>query len=89
MSSVELMMLKSRIEEISSDISKYADLSRDALFTDCVDRKLKATLARYIDIINLDEKELRTKSSIRVIKAVTRMQHEEDKKRILEEAKEK
>lgn len=82
-------MLKNNIEEMWYDINKYSNLSKESLFTECVNQKLKWTLSKYIDTLNMDEKELREKSSIRVLKAMRRMQHEEDKEEILKATRKK
>lgn len=80
-------MLKSNIEKISEEINRYINLSRSELFTKCVDAKLKATLSLYMNVLNMTEQELRGKSSIRVIKAATKLQRDADKEAILAQTK--
>ncbi len=80
-------MLKNNIHAITAEISKYKDMSRAELYTKCVDEKLKATLSQYINVLNLTEQELRDKSSIRVLKAATKLQKQTDKEAILAQTK--
>ena len=80
-------MLKDRIIEISDDLDRYKDITRARLFTRCVDNKLKNTLQNYISDLDLTSDELMRKASFRVMKAITKIQKNDDKNAIKEQIK--
>jgi hypothetical protein len=81
-------MLSKNIADIQADIERYRGISRAELFTKCVNKKLADSLANYMSVLELDERELRRKASIRVLKAATKLQKAADKEAILAESEE-
>ena len=81
-------MLSKNIAEIQADIERYRGISRAELFTKCVNKKLADSLSNYMNVLEMDEKELRQKSSIRVLKAATKLQKQADKEAVLAESEE-
>ena len=72
-------MLIAHIKHIKKDLSKYADKSREELLSLCIDSKLDATLEKYNREIELNSDYLLTRSSFRVLKALTKLQKRADK----------
>lgn len=78
-------MLKDRIIEVAADLDRYKDIPRDRLFTQCIDEKLKHTLKTYISDLDLTSDELMKKAGFRVMKALTKIQKNDDKNAIKEQ----
>lgn len=72
-------MLIHHIKQIKRDLSKYQDKSREELLSMCIDNKLEATLEKYNKEIELNSDYLLTRSSFRVLKALTKLQKRADK----------
>lgn len=72
-------MLIAHIKHIKKDLNKYADKSREELLSLCIDGKLDATLEKYNREIELNSDYLLTRSSFRVLKALTKLQKRADK----------
>ena len=80
-------MLKDRIIEVADDLNRYKGVTRSHLFTKCVDEKLKNTLQIYINDLDLTSDDLMRKASVRVMKALTKIQKNDDKNAIKEQIK--
>lgn len=77
--------LYGNIKKIEQDLLKYKDIQREELLKSCITNKLAGTLERYNEEIDLNSDYLLTRSSTRVLKALTKMQKKQDKQ-ILEES---
>ena len=72
-------MLIHHIKSIKRDLNKYSDKTKDELLSLCIDNKLQATLEKYNKEIELNSDYLLTRSSFRVLKALTKLQKRADK----------
>lgn len=72
-------MLINHIKHIKRELSKYQDKSQEELLSMCIDNKLEATLEKYNREIELNSDYLLTRSSFRVLKALTKLQKRADK----------
>lgn len=72
-------MLDIQIKHIKYDLSKYKDMSRPELLSFCINDKLQGTLTKYNEEIKLNSDYLLTRSSFRVLKALTKLQKKADK----------
>ena len=72
-------MLINHIKNIKKELSKYQDKSQEELLSMCIDNKLEATLEKYNREIELNSDYLLTRSSFRVLKALTKLQKRADK----------
>lgn len=72
-------MLITQIKHIKKDLSKYADKTKEELLTLCINNKLEATLEKYNREIELNSEYIQTRSSFRVLKALTKLQKRADK----------
>ena len=77
-------MLSIQIKHIIYDLNKYKDLSQSDLLTNCINNKLQTTLETYSEEIKLNSDYLLTRSSFKVLKALTKLQKRADKD-VLEE----
>ena len=71
-------MLKENIVAIKADLEKYVGVDRSQLYTDFLSYKLKATLEKYNETIEFSSSVLAKAASIRVMKALTKIQKKED-----------
>ena len=72
-------MLSENIIKIKEDLDKYKDLSRSEFYTKCINEKLKSALHTYqIDLQESEEYLIRRRSTD-VLKAITKIQKEQDK----------
>lgn len=74
------------LQMVKDELNRYLTISRDDLFTQCINERLKATLLEYGEHVENDSNFLMKQSEIRVFKAITRMQREEDKETIINDA---
>lgn len=88
MSLVENKSLKENLIDISNELNKYKNISRNSLFTTCINNKLKNTLRQYNLEIELTSKYLIEQNTVRVMKTITKVQKQNDLE-ALEEAIEK
>lgn len=72
-------MLINHIKHIKKDLAKYSDMSKDDLLSMCITGKLQATLEKYNREIELNSEYILTRSSFRVLKALTKLQKRADK----------
>lgn len=82
-------MLKTNIKYILKDIHAYDGYTKAKLFQECIRNKLKATIIRYDEEIEDSTDYLLTRSSAKVLKAITKIQKADDKNRLEAEALEK
>lgn len=71
-------MLRENIKEIISDLDRYADKNRDELYTEFINYKLTNTLKHYNDEIEYNSDRLIKSESVRVLKAITKIQKRQD-----------
>lgn len=79
-------MLAKKIKQVEQEINQYNNLTRQELYQQCIDAKLKVTLDNYLHIIEVNEDYLLTRNSVKVMKAITKQQKKEDKERLAEES---
>ena len=72
-------MLIHHIKSIKKELNKYSDKTKDELLSLCIDNKLQAALEKYNKEIELNSDYLLTRSSVRVLKALTKLQKRADK----------
>ena len=80
--------LKEILDEIEQELNRYKDVSRTELFNQCIDERLKAVLLQYNEEADVTSNYLIRRGSARVLKALTRMQKQDDKD-VLESKKKK
>lgn len=80
-------MLSSYIEEIKNDLDKYKKYSKNDMFTESVQEKLKNTLINYDYDMERNSEFLLSRDSAKVLKAITKIQMKDNRK-ALEEASE-
>lgn len=73
-------MLKENIEIILRNNLKYDGYTRARLLQECIHNKLKATVLKYNEEIEDNADYLLTRSSTKVLKALTKIQKADDKK---------
>lgn len=76
--------LYGNIKKIEEELNKYKNIQREDLLKSCITNKLAGTLERYNEEIDLNSDYLLTRSSTKVLKALTKLQKKQDKE-ILEE----
>lgn len=79
--------LNDNLEAIKEEIYRYKEGSRVDFFNDCINRKLKATLIRYNEETDQLSSFLMEKASMRVLKAITKINKQADKEVIYENMK--
>ena len=72
-------MLEVQLKHIKYDLNKYANMSQGDLLSYCINDKLQGTLKTYSEEIKLNSDYLLTRSSFRVLKALTKLQKKADK----------
>lgn len=72
-------MFNSNLKYIKKELNRYADKNPQELLSDCINEKLQATLERYNKEIELNSDYLLTRSSAKVLKALTKLQKRADK----------
>lgn len=82
MSSTEISMFKAELLRIEMELDKYADLSRAELLTYCIKEKLNSTLRKYNEEMQGKMDVLSRAGNIRVLKAISKIQKNNDKKAI-------
>lgn len=65
--------------EIREELAKYATISKDKLFTECINKKLQQGLEKYEGEIQKDVDFLSVKGEAMVLKALTKLQCANDK----------
>lgn len=75
MNSLDLNILKI----IESELNKYNYLTRVELFNLCINNRLAATLKKYNQDIDTTSEYLLRQSSVRVLKALTKIKKVDDK----------
>ena len=71
--------LKTIIDKIDAEITKYKNFSRVELFEYCIQELLKQKLKLYNDEIDNTVEFLENRGSTRIMKALTKIQKKEDK----------
>ena len=71
-------MLKEIISDIQKDLHRYDGYSHEQLYTDFVAHKLNAALEMYNEDIARSSSQLVKSESVRVMKALAKMQKRED-----------
>ncbi len=72
-------MLSEQISHIQRELKKYENLTPSELLSFCIDSKLQATLKRYSDEVRWNTDYLLTRSSFKILKALTKIQKNADK----------
>ena len=72
--------LNRNILEIKKELNLYKDYARDEFFTYCINEKLKSTLRKYEIELNNSEAYLINRRCNDVLKTITKIQKEQDKK---------
>lgn len=72
-------MLSIHLKHIKQDLNKYADKTPAELLSMCIDDKLQGTLEKYNEEIKLNSEYILTRSSFRVLKALSKLQKKADK----------
>ena len=72
-------MLATQIKHIKYDLNKYSNMSQADLLSYCINDKLQGTLKTYNEEIRMNSEYLLTRSSFRVLKALTKLQKKADK----------
>lgn len=67
------------IDEIEVELSRYKDLSKVEIFNECINNRLAATLVKYNEKIDSTSEYLLRQSSVRVLKALTKIKKVNDK----------
>lgn len=80
-------MLSYCLKMINTELHKYDECDRQALLKTCINNKLAYTLKRYNEDIDANSEYLLTRSSFKVLKALTKLQKKEDVKAIKETLK--
>lgn len=75
MISLDLNILK----DIEVELSTYKDLSKVEIFNVCINKRLADTLAKYNEQIDFTSEYLLRQSSVRVLKALTKIKKVDDK----------
>lgn len=81
-------MLKTNLEKISEELSRYRDQSRQELFQNCISNKLKHTLDMYEADIQETTDFLYKAESARVLKTLVKIQKKSDKQAIIDSLEE-
>lgn len=76
--------IKDKLDRISAQLDKY-DIPRTEIFNKCINDKLITNLRNYNLEIDSTSYFLAHQSSIRVMKALTKSQKEDDKEAILQQ----
>lgn len=72
------------IAQINADFNKYKKMSREQIFTSCVNYKLNQSLNKYNEDLEKDALFLEGKEGYRVLKTLVKIQKDRDKEIILQ-----
>lgn len=67
------------LRTIEVELSTYKDLSKVEIFNTCINNRLAATLLKYNEQIDSTSEYLLRQSSVRVLKALTKIKKVDDK----------
>lgn len=67
------------LQTIETELCKYKDLSRVEVFNMCINNRLADTLVKYNEHIDSNSEYLLRQSSVRVLKALTKLKKVDDK----------
>lgn len=65
--------------EIDAELTQFIDISHDEMLTFCINQHLASTLKRYNEEVDATSEYLLQKSSVRVLKAITKIKKFTDK----------
>lgn len=67
------------LSNIEGELSQYKDLTKVEIFNICINNRLAATLVKYNEQIDSSSDYLLRQSSVRVLKALTKIKKNDDK----------
>lgn len=67
------------LSNIEDELSQYKDLTKVEIFNVCINNRLAATLVKYNEQIDSSSEYLLRQSSVRVLKALTKIKKNDDK----------
>lgn len=73
-------MFSSNLKYIKKEINRYIDKTPAELLSYCIEDKLNTTLKKYNKEMDLNSDYLLSRSSFKVLKAITKIQKKSDKK---------
>ena len=80
-------MFSQNLKYIKKELNKYTDKNHEDLLAYCIKDKLDTALLRYNKEMDLNSEYVLTRSSLKVLKAITKLQKKADKQ-ALEDAAE-
>lgn len=79
--------LRSTLKKIAEEMNKYSKMTQVELFNQSINKLLTQTLKKYNNNIDLLSEYILNKEGMRVLKAITKIQKNNDKKIIYENMK--
>lgn len=79
--------LRSTLKKIAEEMNKYSKMTQVELFNQSINKLLTQTLKKYNNNIDLLSEYVLNKEGMRVLKAITKIQKNNDKKIIYENMK--
>jgi len=76
--------LNENLLQIQKELNAFKDISRDELYSKCIDDKLTETVLKYNTELDLNSKYLLTRASMKVLKGITKVQKAADKQILLD-----
>lgn len=76
--------LNENLHQIQNELAEFKDISREELYSQCIDNKLTETVLKYNVDLDLNSKYLLTRASMKVLKGITKVQKAADKQILLE-----
>lgn len=70
---------KNNVLSIIENFKKYYKLSKDTIYTNCIDKKLNLTVLKYNNELALNSRYIEGRSDKKVLKALTKLQKNQDK----------
>ena len=70
---------KNNVLLIIEDFKKYYRVSKDTIYTDCIEKKLNLTVSKYNNELALNSRYITGRSDKKVLKALTKLQKNQDR----------
>ena len=70
---------KNNVLSIIEDFKKYYKISKDTIYTECIEKKLNLTVLKYNKELALNSRYIERRSDKKVLKALTKLQKNQDR----------
>lgn len=75
---MSIKSIKERLINMRQELDECSSITPQELYENCINERLKQTILKYNDELDLDSRFLLQKAAVRVMKAITVMQKNND-----------